>query len=343
MCPQASLAKRQCAQPCPQKPRRAASTPQPQLRYRNPPGHRFARVEALEDRSLLSLGDLLYTLDDPNVNLQQLESGFASQVAVDGNLAVVGVPNAGIGGNANVGRAFVFDSTTGPLLTTLNNSTPGATRLFWRFGGRLRERGGGGPPYEDGTTVNRGAAYVFDVNRTPTSVDLLAASDTGVSSSDNLTNLDNSGAAKALQFEVSNTIAGATVTVYADGTAIGSATASGITTVVTTSGSRNMADGTHAITARQTEPGGSESADSPALSITVDTVAPTFPLAPDLQLASDTGASHTDNVTSDATPTFDVGAGPYFRFYRNGATISRDYESGTSYTLAAQADGSYRY
>ena len=200
-----------------------------------------------------------------------------------------------------------------------------------------------GAPYEDGTTVNRGAAYVFDVNRTPTSVDLLAASDTGVSSSDNLTNLDNSSAAKALQFEVSNTIAGATVTVYADGTAIGSATATGITTVVTTSGSRNLADGTHAITARQTEPGGSESADSPALSITVDTVAPTFPLAPDLQLASDTGASHTDNVTSDATPTFDVGAGPYFRFYRNGATISRDYESGTSYTLAAQADGSYEY
>ena len=155
-------------------------------------------------------------------------------------------------------------------------------------------------------TVDASDAWVLDTM----SVDLLPESDTGISSTDNLTRLDNSTAAHALQFEVFVTNPGATVTVYADGIAIGSATASGIATVVTTNGSRDLAEGTHTITARQTEPGGSESADSPALSITVDTVAPTFPVAPDLQVASDTGVSHTDNVTSDATPTFDVGRTP---------------------------------
>ena len=237
----------------------------------------------------MSFGDLLYTLDDPSVNLTQAELYFGRAVAADGNRTVVGAP------------------------------------------------------YENGGTTFRGAAYALDVNGPPTGVDLFEGSDTGVSSSDNVTRLDNSAAAKTLQFEVFGTNPGATVTVYADGTAIGSATADWITTVVTTDGSRDLADGTHSITARQTEPGSPESADSPALSILVDTAAPAMPVAPDLQWASDIGISHTDNITSDATPTFDVGASPYFRFYRNGIKISGDYESGTSYTLAAQADGSYEY
>ncbi|MHB1035357.1 MAG: Ig-like domain-containing protein [Pirellulales bacterium] len=110
----------------------------------------------------------------------------------------------------------------------------------------------------------------------PAAPDLLAESDTGVSNTDNLTSLDNSAPDKRLQFAIGNTIGGATVTLYADGTAIGSAVADGATTTVTTNGSFDLADGPRAITARQTVPGEEESSDSAALSVMIDTLAPAF-------------------------------------------------------------------
>jgi len=60
----------------------------------------------------------------------------------------------------------------------------------------------------------------------PTSVQLTAASDTGASQSDNLTDLNNSSSSKTLQFLVSGVVSGALVNLYSDGTLIGSATAS---------------------------------------------------------------------------------------------------------------------
>ena len=77
-----------------------------------------------------------------------------------------------------------------------------------------------------------------------------------------------------LQFSVANTVSGATVNLYADGQLIGTAVASGSVTVVTTSGSLDLADGVRAITVRQTESGEPQSAESAALSVTIDTVAP---------------------------------------------------------------------
>ena len=108
----------------------------------------------------------------------------------------------------------------------------------------------------------------------PTGVDLLPGSDSGIFDDDNLTNRDNSAAETALDFAVSGTVAGATVTLYADGTAIGTAVATDTVTTITTNGAHDLADGPHSIIARQTEPGDSESDDSPALGVTVDTVGP---------------------------------------------------------------------
>src|SRR5205085_6059302 len=71
---------------------------------------------------------------------------------------------------------------------------------------------------------------------TPGVPDLVAASDTGSSSTDNITGRDNGAAGKTLQFSVPSTVVGATVTIYADGVAIGSAVASATTTTVTTVG-----------------------------------------------------------------------------------------------------------
>jgi hypothetical protein len=105
--------------------------------------------------------------------------------------------------------------------------------------------------------------------------DLKAASDTGTSSTDDLTKLDNSAPGKKLQFDVTGTLADATVTIYAGETAIGSAVATTSTTTVTTDGEYDLTDTGHSITARQTEDGKLESPATSALTVTVDTQAPT--------------------------------------------------------------------
>jgi len=138
----------------------------------------------------------------------------------------------------------------------------------------------------------------------PSGVDLLPAFDTGADDTDNVTNIDNHAPGAALRFEVAGTIAGATVTVYAGGIEIGSAVAGATTTIVTTTGAADLADGVHVIAARQIEPGKTTSPDSPVLSLTVDTDAPTTSV-PDLAAASDTGPSDTDNITDGIDPQFD--------------------------------------
>src|SRR5437763_16166353 len=64
----------------------------------------------------------------------------------------------------------------------------------------------------------------------PAAPGLLAATDSGVSSTDGITNFTNSSAANALQFSVAGTVSGASVQLYADGAVIGSMIASGPTT-----------------------------------------------------------------------------------------------------------------
>ncbi|MCA9245735.1 MAG: tandem-95 repeat protein [Planctomycetales bacterium] len=108
---------------------------------------------------------------------------------------------------------------------------------------------------------------------TPSSVDLLAGSDTGGSNTDNLTRLNNASASQTLQFQVNGVNNGATVRLFSDGTLIGSAVASGNTVIVTTNGATSLTNGPHSITATQTV-SAVESVDSPALSITIDATAP---------------------------------------------------------------------
>ena len=284
-------------------------------------------------------GNLLSAL----VNPTPAESdNFGFSVAVCGSTVLVGAPYDDAGATDS-GSAYIFHASTGILLSTLVNPTPASGDGFGWSVALSETRAVVGAPYEDGASRDRGAVYGFDGTPPPVP-DLLAASDTGVSDTDNLTRLDNSSAAKTLQFAVSNTVSGATVTIYADGTAIGSTTATGTTTTVTTDGAHDLADGSHVIIARQTQPGNPDAVSSLPLSVTIDTATPATPAAPDLQAASDTGVSQTDNITADNTPTFDLsGAAPYFRFCRDGIKISGDYESGTSYTTPVQPDGTYCY
>ncbi|MFN3191689.1 MAG: Ig-like domain-containing protein [Aureliella sp.] len=102
---------------------------------------------------------------------------------------------------------------------------------------------------------------------TPTSVDLDAASDSGTSDSDNITN------ANSLTFTVAGTTSGANVQILADGVVVGSATASSSTTQVVVTNAAAINEGTVAFTATQTS--GAQTSDaSPALNVVLDRTQP---------------------------------------------------------------------
>src|SRR5204863_323055 len=128
--------------------------------------------------------------------------------------------------------------------------------------------------------------------------DLQAASDTGVSSTDNKTNDTTPTFSGVGPASISNL----TIELLVDGTVKGSATASGTSGAWTITTSA-LASGTHSITARSKN-GVEVSNESSALSVVIDASAPAAPSKPDLDTASDTGSSTSDNITGDTTPTF---------------------------------------
>ena len=182
--------------------------------------------------------------------------------------------------------------------------------------------------------VNAPAAFNAVFSATPGRPALLPSSDTGFRNNDGLTNLNNSAAAEELQFQVSGTVVGATVTLYNGGaTAIGSAVASGSTTMVTTDGTTTLSDGIHSITARQTELNKATSFTSSAFSIRIDTVAPSAPNVPILEAASDAGVSNSDGITAETQPTLNLsGYEACYRLFRNGVQIGGDYGTAAAYT-----------
>jgi hypothetical protein len=129
----------------------------------------------------------------------------------------------------------------------------------------------------------------------PGTPDLAAASDTGTSSTDNIT-------ADTTPTFTGTSEANATVQLFAGATLVGTAIATGTSWSITSSA---LGSGVHSMTAVQIDAAGNgPSVASSALSVTIDTAVPAAPSAPDLTTASDTGASSTDNITSDTTPTF---------------------------------------
>jgi hypothetical protein len=124
-------------------------------------------------------------------------------------------------------------------------------------------------------------------------LDLDPASDSGTSDSDNLTSDSTptlNGAAEA----------GSTVDIYDDGTFLQTVTAA--TDGTWTATLATLADGGHPLTATATDTSGNTSSVSDTLTVTVDTGSPNQPTI-DLDAASDTGSSSTDDITSDTTPT----------------------------------------
>lgn len=167
--------------------------------------------------------------------------------------------------------------------------------------------GGDGAPRGVRVTVagNAEASASFGVQAigpAPMAIDLLPGSDTGASDSDNLTWRNNRTADDTLEFRVDGTLPGATVELYARGYLVGSAVATGISTVVTTNGGRAIlgyddasdADGPVRIWARQHTPGLAMSPWSTPLTISIES----WPTVQ--QIIVNDGSAHRSVVTSVA-------------------------------------------
>ncbi len=104
-------------------------------------------------------GDLLWTISNPQ---PAASDSFGLSVAISGNLVVVGAYRADIGATDS-GIAYVFDATTGDLVSTLENPTPenhdyfGFDVAIWNgqvLVGAYRD--------DDDGAIDAGAAYLFD-------------------------------------------------------------------------------------------------------------------------------------------------------------------------------------
>ncbi|HVS70474.1 MAG TPA: Ig-like domain-containing protein [Phycisphaerae bacterium] len=131
------------------------------------------------------------------------------------------------------------------------------------------------------------------------SPDLDPASDTGFSNVDDYTANNNASPAGELTFRVQNALPGASLFLYADGALIATRAAVAATalTSITTDGTIPLADGHHDFTLRQQLDGEDLSAQSGALTVTIQATPPIAPDAPTLPPGSDTGVFSSDGIT----------------------------------------------
>ncbi|MFA6563838.1 MAG: Calx-beta domain-containing protein [Verrucomicrobiia bacterium] len=250
----------------------------------------FSGNNALNSMALdeIRFGDTYAAVTPPNAagTVQFSASGFT--INEDGGSATIYVTRTG----GVTGAATVDYATSNGTATAGTDYTATTGTLTWADGDGSTKSFAvpilNGGAYEADETINLALSNATSasvgnpstatltissvITATPTSVALLAASDTGASNSDRLTNLDNSAPGKALTFRVSGTVNSATVTLYDGATAIGSASTAGTQTDVTTDGVTTLVNGLHSITAMQTASGKLASAASPAVSVTIDTV-----------------------------------------------------------------------
>lgn len=196
-----------------------------------------------------------------------------------------------------------------------------------------------------GNTSTASSALPLTIDSTgPTGLapDLLAGSDLGSSSTDNVTS-DGTPT-----ITVPGQATGDVITVTAS-----KAGSPDVACTYTVGASTNctlgtLADGIWNITASVTDPAGN-TGTTQSLPITIDTSAPSAPSGLDLAASSDTGASSTDNATSDTTPTMSAAGGQSGDTVTITATkagspsVSCTYTVGsaTSCDLPALADGTW--
>ena len=195
-----------------------------------------------------------------------------------------------------------------------------------------------------GNTATSGAV-TYTLNTTaPTggTPDLVAASDSGSSNSDNITSVTAPSFTVALGATV---VAGDTVELLLGGSPLAHPVTHTVTAAEVTAGSVSLAvtvgdlgaDGVKQISARLSD-GLGNSSTTGALSVTLDTTAPAETLAI-TAIASDTGSSSSDFITSDTTLTVSgtngaLAAGEKIQVSSDGGTTWTDVvQNGTSWSL----------
>src|SRR5439155_79465 len=168
----------------------------------------------------------------------------------------------------------------------------------------------------------------------PSTPDLATASDSGASSSDNVTSDSTPSFGGSAE-------PNSTVDLYAGATLVGSGSADGSGNWSITSSL--LADGSYSLTAKATDLAGNTGPASGSLSVTIDTAAPAAPSTPDLTTASDSGASNSDDITSDSTPSFAGTAenGSSVQLFVDGVGDSTGSASPYSITASPLLDGSF--
>jgi len=113
-------------------------------------------------------GVLVHTLDNPNAYGTAAYDNFGYSVAIDGNLAIVGVQNEDSFGSLDAGKAYIFNVTTGALVRTLNNPNAYGGPAGDKFGRSVAISGNyaivGTYGEDDAGGTFSGKAYIFNVN-----------------------------------------------------------------------------------------------------------------------------------------------------------------------------------
>ena len=258
------------------------------------------------------------------VNIAEASDGTAIQVSIPADAKAGDILTMTVGGQppftytvlaGDVGSTANVPVTAG-LLTALPSGDVSVTATLTDAAGN---------------TSAPSSPFTFTLDKTPplapTTLDLLASSDSGVSSTDDNTS-DTTPTITGAPVE-----AGATVTLYdSDGTTvIGTTVADGSGNWSVTSSA--LTDGLHNFTVKQTDQAGNQGDASPVLAVTIDTTKPSAPIAPDMTTGTDSGASNTDNATNDTTPSFTVAApaaGETPKLYVDGVLVPSTFDSLTN-------------
>ena len=195
----------------------------------------------------------------------------------------------------------------------------------------------GGLAGDPALQITGSATVSFDTTppATPSIPDLTTATDTGISDIDNITR-------NSQPTFTGTTEAGSTVQIFDGAIPLGFAIVTGTTWSFTPAAV--LPNKVYTINAKATDATGNVSTPSPALTVTIDTTAPSTPSIPDLTNLSDTGVNN-DNITSLTTPTFTgTGgtAGETITLFADGVSVGTGMvvAGGTwSVTTSALAEG----
>jgi len=111
-----------------------------------------------------STGNLLYAIANPNAYGTATNDLFGSAVGISEQYAIVGAPSEDDAGGEDAGKVYIYSTTTGSLLYTLNNPNPVGTSASDNFGYDVDITDSYaivGAPAEDDANADSGKAYIY--------------------------------------------------------------------------------------------------------------------------------------------------------------------------------------